>query len=145
MLIVLIYLALVTLPLTWIDLRQHRLPNVLVLPGYAALVAAMGWQWVESGVFPWVALMAAAGYFVFLFVLSYAGGMGMGDVKLAGVLGGAAGLVSTQAAFAAPLAAFVLGGIVSAVVWALTRSSKTRVPFGPMMLAGFWIAVLLVP
>jgi len=67
----------------------------------------------------------------------------MGDVKLAGVLGGAAGVVSTQAALAAPLVAFVLGGVVSLVAWGVTRSSRTRVPFGPMMLAGFWIAVLI--
>jgi leader peptidase (prepilin peptidase)/N-methyltransferase len=141
-LIPLFYLAAVTLPLTWIDLRQHRLPNALVLPGYAALAAGMGWEWAVAGSFPWVAVMAAAGYFVFLLVLSYAGGMGMGDVKLAGVLGGAAGLVSIEAAFATPLFAFILGGAVSLAAWAFTRSSKTRVPFGPMMLAGFWIALV---
>ncbi len=144
MLIVLIYLALLTLPLTWIDLREHRLPNILVMPGYAALAASMGWEWVAAGTFPWLAMVAAAAYFVFLFVLSYAGGMGMGDVKLAGVLGGAAGLISAQAAFTSPLVAFMLGGVVSLVAWAVTRSSRTRVPFGPMMLAGFWVAILLV-
>jgi leader peptidase (prepilin peptidase)/N-methyltransferase len=142
-LIVLIYLAAVTLPLTWIDLRQHRLPNLLVVPGYAALLASLAWVWVESASFPWLPLVAAAGYFVFLCVLSYAGGMGMGDVKLAGVLGGAAGLVSAQAALASPVLAFVLGGVGSLAAWAITRSSQTRIPFGPMMLAGFWIAVLL--
>jgi leader peptidase (prepilin peptidase)/N-methyltransferase len=142
-LIPLIYVVLVTVPLTVIDLRQHRLPNRLVVPGYAALVAGMLWEWVASGSLPWMALVAAAGYFLFLLLLSLTGGMGMGDVKLAGVLGGAAGLVSTQAALAAPLVAFVLGGLVSLVAWAVTRSSRTRVPFGPMMLAGFWIAVLI--
>jgi leader peptidase (prepilin peptidase)/N-methyltransferase len=143
--IVLLYVAAVTLPLTWIDLRRHRLPNWLVVPGYAALAASIAWEGFSTGSVPWLALLAAAGYFVFLLVLSMAGGMGMGDVKLAGVLGGAAGLVSTHAAFAAPLFAFVLGGVVSLVAWMITRSTKTRVPFGPMMLAGFWIAVVFVP
>jgi len=141
--IVLLYLGAVTLPLTWIDLREHRLPNVLVVPGYVALAASLCWQWGASGSFPWVALIAAVVYFVFLFVLSCVGGMGMGDVKLAGVLGGAAGLASVQAAFAAPLLAFVIGGLVSVVAWSVTRSSHTRVPFGPMMLMGFWLALLM--
>lgn len=135
------YLALVSIPLMVIDVREHRLPNWLVLPGYLVLLVAMAGVWLTTGNFPWVALAAAIGYFVFLYLLAWLGGMGMGDVKLAGVLGGASGLHSLQAALIAPIAAFMLAGVVSLAVWAVTRSMKTRIPFGPFMLAGLWLAV----
>lgn len=81
----------------------------------------------------------------------------MGDVKLAGVLGGAAGLISVPAAILSPVLAFVAGGMASVVVlvvtffgrrdlplkqaWAVTK--ETKIPFGPFMLLGFWVAVAL--
>lgn len=140
----LLYLALVTVPLIVIDVRSHRLPNLLVLPGYAVLLTAMLGTWWQEGEFPWLSVAAAAGYFVFLYLLAWLGGMGMGDVKLAGVLGGASGLVSLQAVVMSPVFAFLAAGLVSLVVWALTRTSKTRIPFGPFLLVGFWLAVALV-
>lgn len=143
LLLPLIYLALVTIPLVVIDVREHRLPNWLVLPGYLVLLVAMAGTWIQTGMFPWLALTAAAGYFVFLYLLAWLGGMGMGDVKLAGVLGGASGLVSLQVVVMSPVAAFLTAGLVSLVVWALTRTSKTRIPFGPFLLAGFWLALAL--
>lgn len=141
--LLLLYLALVTVPLMIIDLRSHRLPNKLVLPGYAVLLVAIFGIWWQAGEFPWLALAATAGYFVFLYLLAWLGGMGMGDVKLAGVLGGASGLISLQAVMLSPVLAFLLAGLVSLVVWALTRTSKTRIPFGPFLLAGFWLALAL--
>ena len=138
-----LYLAAVTVPLVWIDVRQHRLPNALVLPGYLVLLAAFAWVWLQTGWFPWLGLASAAGYFGVLYLLAWFGGMGMGDVKLAGVLGGAAGLVSLHVVVLSPVLAFVLAGLVSIVVWVVTRSMRTRIPFGPFMLAGFWIAVYL--
>ena len=140
----LLYLALVTVPLIVIDVRSHRLPNSLVLPGYLVLLMAMLGVWWQTAEFPWLALASAAGYFVVLYLLAWLGGMGMGDVKLAGVLGGASGLVSLQAVVMSPVIAFLAAGLVSLVVWALTRTSKTRIPFGPFLLVGFWLAVALV-
>jgi leader peptidase (prepilin peptidase)/N-methyltransferase len=59
-------------------------------------------------------------------------------------LGAAAGLVSPSVAILSPLLAFVLGGLVSAVILATRRGTRaTRIPFGPFMLVGFWAAVAL--
>ena len=152
------YLAVVTIPLVRIDWKTHKLPNVWVMPGYIALGIAWIGVWMTTGEYPMIPAIAAAGYFTFMLLLSYGGGMGMGDVKLAGLLGGAAGLISVPAAILSPVLAFVAGGVASVVVlivtfarrsdlplkqaWAVTK--QTRIPFGPFMLLGFWVAIALV-
>ena len=88
-----------------------------------------------------LALASGAAYFTLLFAFSAAGGMGFGDVKLAGVLGFAAGLLGPTASFASPLLAFLLGGV--AALASLRTARGEGIPFGPSMLAGFWIAVLV--
>jgi leader peptidase (prepilin peptidase)/N-methyltransferase len=157
--LLLAYVAVVTVPLVVVDARAHRLPNAWVLPGYAvALIAWVGTA-LSSGAVPWVSLVSAAGYFGGMLLLSLLGGMGMGDVKLAGVLGAAAGLLSPLAGLLAPILAFVLGGGAGLALmgsgWVARRwvapgslvaqlSWRSRIPFGPFMLAGFWLAVVLV-
>ena len=137
----LLYLAAVTPALCSADLRQRRLPNRLVLPGYLVAVAGVVAQWLRFGEFPVVSLIAGVFYLGFLLLLGVAGGMGMGDVKLAGVLGLAAGLLGPTAAIVSPVVAFLAGGAAGIV--ALRRGSGASIPFGPFMLAGFWVAVLL--
>lgn len=134
-----LYLAVVTPTLCATDVIDRRLPNAVVLPGYLAAAAGMLGTWATTGIPPLISLAAGTTYFVLLYVLAIAGGMGMGDVKLAGVLGLAAGLLGPTAALVAPAAAFVLGG-AAAVVGARGRAT-TSIPFGPFLLAGFWIAV----
>lgn len=150
------YLAVVSIPLVRIDWRTHKLPNAWVMPGYIALAIAWIGQWISTGEYPMIPAIAAAGYFTFMLVLSYGGGMGMGDVKLAGLIGGSAGLISVPAAILSPVLAFISGGLVAVLVlvltlvrlrlplsqaWAVTK--QTKIPFGPMMLLGFWLAMLL--
>lgn len=151
------YLAVVTIPLVRIDWKTHKLPNVWVMPGYVALVIAWIGVWMSTGEYPMIPAISAAGYFTFMLLLSYGGGMGMGDVKLAGLLGGAAGLMSVPVAILSPVMGFVAGGVASVLVlivtflrrrelplkqaWAVTKD--TKIPFGPFMLLGFWVAMLL--
>lgn len=142
--LLLAYIAVVTVPLVAIDLRSRRLPNRLVMPGYLVAAGTLTAVSVSSGTLPVVALISAAAYVLFLFALSFAGGMGMGDVKLAGVLGAAAGLLGPSVAVISPLLAFGFGGLASAVILITRRGTRTtRIPFGPFMLLGFWIAVAL--
>lgn len=151
------YLAVVSIPLVRIDWKTHKLPNAWVMPGYIALVIAWAGQWFSTGEYPMIPAIAAAGYFTFMLLLSFGGGMGMGDVKLAGLLGGATGLISVPAAILSPVLAFIAGGLVAVLVlvltliqrrlplsqaWAVTK--QTKIPFGPMMLLGFWLAMLLL-
>jgi leader peptidase (prepilin peptidase)/N-methyltransferase len=150
------YLAVVTIPLVRIDWKTHKLPNVWVMPGYVTLVIAWIGSWMTTGEYPMIPAISAAGYFTFMLLLSYGGGMGMGDVKLAGLLGGAAGLISVPAAILSPVLGFIAGGLVAVLVLVLTLAQKklplkqawavtkqTKIPFGPMMLLGFWLAILL--
>jgi leader peptidase (prepilin peptidase)/N-methyltransferase len=151
------YLAVVTIPLVRIDWKTHKLPNVWVMPGYLAIAIALIGEWITTGEYPMIPAISAAGYFSFMLLLSFGGGMGMGDVKLAGVLGGTAGLISFPAAILSPVLAFNAGGVAALVVliatiatrtelplkqaWAVTKD--TKIPFGPFMLLGFWVAMLL--
>lgn len=137
----LVYLAAVTPTLCAIDAVERRLPNSLVLPGYLVAAAGIVAHWIVSGEFSKVAVVSGVLCFVVMLAFAVAGGMGMGDVKLAGVLGLSAGLVSATAAVVSPLVAFVLGGI--AAIGALRGGRGASIPFGPFLLAGFWVAVVV--
>jgi leader peptidase (prepilin peptidase)/N-methyltransferase len=136
----LLYWAAVTPALVEIDVMQRRLPNAVVVPGIVVAVAGACLHGVGEGMPP-AAVVGALGYGGLLFLLALGGGMGMGDVKLAAGLGLAAGLVSPLAAVVAAASPFLLGA--GTAVAALRRGRTATVPFGPAMLAGFWVAVLL--
>ena len=139
-----VYLAAVTPALWAIDVREHRLPDRLVLPGYLVATLSIALVTLVTGVLPVGALVSGGAYLALTLVLSVAGGMGLGDVKLSGVLGLAAGSLSPTAALVSPVAAFVAGGVAAVVV--LARSGPgTRIAFGPFLLAGFWFAVVVSP
>lgn len=71
------------------------------------------------------------------------GGIGGGDVALAGLLGMYLGWLSYEAVVVAVLAAFVLGGVFAAILLVLRRANRgTRIAFGPFLIAGALIAVL---
>ena len=92
------------------------------------------------------ALAGGAAMFAVYFVLALISpsSMGMGDVKLALVIGLLAGWFGLSPWLVALLAAFVIGGLVSLVALALKRVTlRGSVPFGPSMLAGALVAVML--
>jgi leader peptidase (prepilin peptidase)/N-methyltransferase len=138
--LLLLYLAAVSPSLIIADITERRLPNRLVLPGYPVVAAVMLIFWASGASIPPTAVIAAVAYFMFLLALCALGGMGMGDVKLAGVLGFAAGSLGTDVALLSPVFAFAVGG--SASVIALYRGIGSTVAFGPCMIAGFWAAAL---
>lgn len=68
----------------------------------------------------------------------------MGDVKLAGVIGLVLGWVGWSALAVGALAAFLLGGLAAAILIVARRASRTSgIPFGPWMLGGAWVGILL--
>jgi leader peptidase (prepilin peptidase)/N-methyltransferase len=136
-----VYLAAVTPWLIWFDVRYHRLPNVLVVPGMGVGLLSCAGEWVVSGRVPAVPLVAGVAYAGFLLVLHVLGGMGMGDVKLAAALGLASWNLSV--AVLSPVVAFLVGGLVSVVMLIAGRRGH-RIAFGPFLLGGFWAAVLVV-
>lgn len=137
-----LYLAAVSPALCLSDVAERRLPNRLVLPGYLVAGIAIVVGRVSGDHIAVSAVIGGLGYFAFLLALAALGGMGMGDVKLAGVLGFAAGAVGSGVAVLSPLIAFVVGAVAAVV--AVARRTGRSIPFGPCMLVGFWGAALFV-
>ena len=135
-----LYVAATTPELSRIDLAEHRLPNRLVVPGLVVGLLAAAGSWATTGVPPLVPVTAGIAYGGVLAVLAFGGGMGMGDAKLAAVLGLASPTVTV--AIASPLIAFLLGGVVALVVL-IVKGRDRRIPFGPFLLAGYAGALVL--
>jgi leader peptidase (prepilin peptidase)/N-methyltransferase len=141
-----LYLAAISVALSIIDIEKHRLPKAIVLPGYAVGAVLLGTAAVLEG--DWVGLgrMAAGSgiLFGFYFLLAFISprGMGMGDVKLAGVLGLFLGSLGWGQLAVGAGAAFVLGGLFSIILLITRRvGRKGGIPFGPWMLLGAWVGV----
>lgn len=144
-------LALVWLAvLTLIDLEVRRLPDVLTLPAYP--VTALLLTWCAAVTHRWDALAVAAacsgGAVVAygLLVLLSPGGLGEGDVKLAGVLGALLGWFSWRTAAYGLVAGFLLGGLVAAVLLVGRRASRrSTIAFGPAMVVGAYLVGVVAP
>ena len=87
---------------------------------------------------------AAAGGFLLVFLLAYPRGMGMGDVKLAAVLGLFLGRSVAVAMLVGVLSATLVGGVVMARV-GVEKGRKTAVPFGPFLALGGVVGLLAGP
>jgi leader peptidase (prepilin peptidase)/N-methyltransferase len=145
-LIAFLWLAGVSVALALIDLDTHKLPNAIVLPSYLVggiLLAAAGIlnnsldALIGAGVG-----MAALWTAYFLMAMLYPGGMGFGDVKLAGVLGLYLGFLGWGALLVGAFAAFFLGGLYAiGLMIARKADRKSGIPFGPWMLIGAWIGI----
>ena len=122
-----------------IDLEHRIVPNRIVVP--AAVYGVVGLLLLRFGETLEFAL-AGVGAFAFLLLaaLAYPAGMGMGDAKLAGVMGLFLGLAVVPAMFAAFLAGSLLGVVLMVRFGA--RARKMGVPFGPFLAAGGLIALL---
>ncbi|HEU5223881.1 MAG TPA: hypothetical protein VFU07_09430 [Candidatus Lumbricidophila sp.] len=145
-----------------VDVVEHRLPNA-VLGRTSVLVAALlvlatigrfivsGWLdgW-PTAVKDFSALLgvlggAAAMFALYLVIALVApSAMGMGDVKLAALIGGLAGWFGLLPWIIALISAFVVGGVLAVVLLVARKVTlKSSVPFGPSMLIGAFIALLI--
>jgi leader peptidase (prepilin peptidase)/N-methyltransferase len=141
-----LFFAAVAVVLTVIDLRHHLLPNAVVLPslgiGFLLLGLAAVMEGAEGALVR--AVLGGLALFVLYLVLALVSptGLGMGDVKLAAVLGLFLGYQGWGALFVGALLASVIGAAAGLVVLATRRGGlRSDVPFGPSMLAGALIAV----
>jgi leader peptidase (prepilin peptidase) / N-methyltransferase len=136
-------LVAVLVPVALIDYDHRIIPNKLTLP--ASIVAiGIGLATRPAGVPEQLISGAAAGGFLLFFALAYPKGMGMGDVKLAAVLGLFLGRSVAVAVLSAVLIGAIGGGLVMARV-GVTAGRKTAVPFGPFLALGGVIALLVGP
>jgi leader peptidase (prepilin peptidase)/N-methyltransferase len=143
-----LYLAAVGLALALIDVDTRRLPDVLTLPSYVVLAGLLGLATaLGSGSGDLVrALLGGLAMYAFYFTICFIApaGMGFGDVKLAGVLGMATAWWGWGAWSVGLFAGFLLGGLWGLGLVALGRGGrKSKVPFGPFMLLGVLLAVLV--
>ncbi|KRE29993.1 A24 family peptidase [Agromyces sp. Soil535] len=135
--------------LTLVDLAEKRLPNAVIFPTLGAvgvLLLPPTWASGEWTSLVWSLAGSAAMFAVyFLLALISPSSMGMGDVKLALVIGLLLGWFALNAWLVGLLAAFVVGGAIALAALALRRVTlRGSIPFGPSMLAGAFIAILLV-
>lgn len=141
-----LYLSAISVALALIDIETQRLPNVLVLPAYLVGGALLSASALIGGT-ALVLVPAAIGMsalFVLYWLLAFVGGMGFGDVKLAGVLGLYLGFLGFGTLAVGAFAAFALGGLFGiAMILARRGGRKTRIPFGPWMLAGAWVGIFM--
>jgi leader peptidase (prepilin peptidase)/N-methyltransferase len=143
-----LYLAAVGTALALIDLDVRRLPDVLTLPSYPVSLVLLGAAALfgsDSGdllraVLGGLAMFAL--YFALCF--AYPAGMGFGDVKLSGVLGLYLGWLGWGVWALGLFLGFFLGGLFGVALMLRGRGGrKTAVPFGPFMLLGVLVAVLV--
>ena len=132
-------LVLLLVPITLIDLDHRIIPNRLTLLG--AVVAPALVALTEPDALPehLIAAVAAGGFFL-LALMAYPRGMGMGDVKLAAVLGLFLGRAVAPAIFVALVAGTLVGAAVIARKGA-REGRKTAVPFGPFLALGGVVAL----
>lgn len=131
-----------------VDARHRIIPNAIVYPSLAVFAVAL----VLGGVLGRDLSIAGAalglllyGGSLFVVALAVPRGMGMGDVKLAALIGmviGSRGLPSVAVAIGAGILA---GGAGSLVALAAGRSRKSAIPFGPFLVAGALAAAFIGP
>jgi leader peptidase (prepilin peptidase) / N-methyltransferase len=125
------FFCIVLVVLSAIDIDRRIVPNRIVLPAAAIVLVA---QTVLHPSVEWVAAGFGASLFLFLAALAYPRGMGMGDVKLALLLGFALGRTVPVAMFAGMFSAL----LPSAVLFARHGSAarKMAIPFAPFLALG---------
>jgi leader peptidase (prepilin peptidase) / N-methyltransferase len=126
----------VLVAVTATDLTHRIIPNRIVLPAFVVILA------LQTAIEPspeWLLAALGASGFLFLAVVAYPAGMGMGDVKLALVMGAALGKAVTVA-----LMLGMLSAMIPAIYLLARHGSKARkmgIPFGPFLALGSVIAL----
>ncbi len=135
-----LYLLAVAWPLAVIDLREHRLPNRLVLPAYpialvfqlVATIISMDWARFL------VSVLCSLVVLVIGILANYFDVLGMGDVKLAGALALILGYFNLYLPMVAIGIAFVLAfGVIILLLFKGKVSLGTSIPLGPYLLLSF--------
>ena len=128
--------------IAWIDIERHIIPNRITYPAFLGFsgYAALAWL-LDGGTDPVRALAGALLYGGVLFVVALISrGMGMGDVKLALVIGVVLGSIGLRFVGVAAAGAVLFGGVGGIVALIAGLDRKAMIPFGPYMAAGAVVA-----
>jgi leader peptidase (prepilin peptidase) / N-methyltransferase len=124
--------------LSAIDAERRILPDLIVLPSFAIVLAANIALEPDRAV-EWVAASLGASLFLFLALVAYPRGMGMGDVKLALLLGAGLGKAVSVGMMVGMLSALVFSSVLFARHGLGAR--KMYIPFGPFLAFGALVAL----
>ena len=143
-----LYFTAMGISLAVIDVDAGRLPNVIVYPSYpvvaALLVLAAFAQQDSSALFR--AGIGALTLFLAYFAVAYLypAGMGFGDVKLAGIIGGVLAFISYPVLAVGAFAAFLIGSVVGVTKIVRHRQpAGSSIAFGPFMIAGALLSIFV--
>jgi leader peptidase (prepilin peptidase) / N-methyltransferase len=130
-----------------IDLREKLLPNRVLAPGTAGTALLLTVAAAVDEAWPALlrAVVAAGICFAVLLVMALLApaGLGMGDVKLAALLGLVLGWLGWDAVLLGLFLGFVLQAVVGLALLASRRAGRrTELPFGPALLVGAFVAAL---
>lgn len=143
-----LYYLVMAVRLTIIDVKHHLLPNRIVFPSavIAGVLLLSATFFMHDGGTALRTILGAGAMWALYVVLRLVSpsSMGYGDVKLAFVLGLFLGFIGWNAVLWGTVLAFILGGVWGLILL-ITRkgTGKTQIPFGPFMLAGALVVMVL--
>ena len=127
--------------LSKVDFREHRLPNLLVFSAYLGGLVGFALLASTRGDFP-ILVYAMAGSLVTVLaylIIHLLGGMGMGDVKYAAVVGLYLGSLGWTYLYIGLLISFA-GAAIWVIPTMFTNKKTRNVPFGPFMALGVLVS-----
>ena len=130
-----------------IDARHRIIPNRLVYPSllaFGAAVAALGVAGEARPATAGLGLVACGGGLLAVHLVS-PGGMGMGDVKLAALIGLVLGALGWTYVAVAVMVGVLAGGLAAVAMLAAGRRRKDTLPFGPFLALGADVSAFLAP
>ncbi|HET9972570.1 MAG TPA: A24 family peptidase [Streptosporangiaceae bacterium] len=145
----LVWLALIAVPLAFIDAAVQRLPDLLTISAFAGTLVLLGAAEATAHQ-PWLLVRAVigaaalAGFYLALWLL-FPDQLGLGDAKLAASVGLVLGWTSWQALLTGTFLGLALAAVCGGALIAAHRASRTsQLPLGPFMLAGALAAIVLL-
>jgi leader peptidase (prepilin peptidase) / N-methyltransferase len=142
------WLAVCCVALAWIDAAVQRLPDLLTAPAYVGtvllllLAAAASGHWADLLRAIGGGLALAAAFLAFAVISRSA--IGLGDAKLAASLGTMLAWAGWPALIAGVFAGFLIGAVYGLGLLVTRRATRQqRIPFGPFMIAGAFLALLV--
>jgi prepilin signal peptidase PulO-like enzyme (type II secretory pathway) len=121
------------------DLKHYIIPDRVLFPAIsvALIYNLINFQQILDNL---LAVVVAAGFFLFIFLISRGRWMGFGDVKLAILMGLLLGLSNVLVAL---FLAFFFGAIIGVILMVFGKKGlKSEIPFGPFLIIGTFIAML---
>jgi leader peptidase (prepilin peptidase) / N-methyltransferase len=139
--IVVVFVIVVLVEISRHDLERRIIPNRIVVPAWIAVLLAHlaihPHHWLE-----WIGGSLGAGLFFLVVALAYPAGLGMGDVKLALLIGAALGWAVVPALLFGTFAAAAVAAVILLREGSAAR--KRAIPLGPFLAAGAIIVLLLL-